>query len=421
MRPGVDDLTGLPSRRAFEHELDGALERARGAGGQVAVVVASLMGLPIVHARHGRDAVGRALRAAADRVVEAAGADGVVGRVGEDLFAVLVDGGAEVAEALVAQLDKAFADEVDVGPATVRMGVATATGTGPTRPQADDALLWRTVESAAHRRAALLHAVIEHEILRGARTLDEVGPRIVADACTRFALRAASLEVGDRLWWCPSESPPEDEPDGTWPLATPLRRVGEFRAWGVRPEELDQHAVGLLFSVLASAIERALVVDASEGRARRDPLTGLLNRDGLQRALTTVATGYALGVVDVDRFKDVNDRHGHDVGDSLLRGLASLLAHGRSTDLVSRWGGDEIVVVMPGTTAEGAAVRLERVLDECRATLRAGDDALTFSAGVTEVEPDGDLLDAVRVADQAMYAAKAAGRARVHVAREEAR
>ena len=114
--------------------------------------------------------------------------------------------------------------------------------------------------------------------------------------------------------------------------------------------------------------------------------------------------------------KRVNDAHGHEVGDRVLHDLAVLLQESRTGDLVARWGGEEIVLVMPGTTVAGAATRLVRLLDGARDVGRAAAvGPITFSAGVTSSSPDEPFADAVRRADEAMYRAKRAGRARVEV------
>jgi diguanylate cyclase (GGDEF)-like protein len=159
-----------------------------------------------------------------------------------------------------------------------------------------------------------------------------------------------------------------------------------------------------------------MAMDATEVRARTDPLTGLLNREGLAREMLAVHGAFALAVIDLDHFKEVNDTHGHEIGDVVLADLAALLSRGRTGDLIARWGGEEIVLIMPSTTVDGAVARMQRLLEEARTFVRVGDvGPITFSAGVTANRPSEPFAETVRRADDAMYRAKRAGRARVEV------
>jgi len=153
----------------------------------------------------------------------------------------------------------------------------------------------------------------------------------------------------------------------------------------------------------------------------RDGATGLLNhtavmeslRVEVSRALRTQAP-LSFVMIDVDHFKRVNDRHGHPVGDRVLKSLARLLQQRfRKTDVVGRYGGEEFCVILPGAEASVAA----RIVDEFRSRFaqvrhRApdGEFGVTFSAGVADVRdhPDAQLL--LEAADQALYKAKNAGR-----------
>jgi two-component system cell cycle response regulator len=157
-----------------------------------------------------------------------------------------------------------------------------------------------------------------------------------------------------------------------------------------------------------------------------DPLTGLHNRrylDGhlqtlLQRAQTRNKPLSVL-ITDLDRFKEVNDRYGHDGGDEVLREFASRLRRNvRGIDLACRYGGEEFVVVMPETehaVAEVVAERLRR--DIADRPFRLGRDEpavdITISVGVTAARADDTVATLFRRADQALYDAKANGRNRV--------
>lgn len=167
-----------------------------------------------------------------------------------------------------------------------------------------------------------------------------------------------------------------------------------------------------------STIERA---QWRERQMRRDPLTGLLNRRQFERTMNRLAERggeCALAILDIDHFKQVNDRHGHPVGDQVICGLAGVLDNGlRSTDYVGRLGGEEFGVLMPGCGTADAVGIIDR--------LRAGFGCLdfngatnlpftcSFSAGVTQLS--GCPADAYRLADEALYASKENGRNRVTV------
>ena len=160
--------------------------------------------------------------------------------------------------------------------------------------------------------------------------------------------------------------------------------------------------------------------------AETDVLTGVPNRRGSEEVLErfirlAAAQGepLALGVVDLDRFKDINDRCGHAVGDEVLARVARVLQQRfRAEDVVARWGGEEFVVGMYGMDKADGVQRLAEALEMLREepfTAPGGEPfRVTFSAGVAEVATDGrDLQSLYRVADAAMYVAKQAGRDRV--------
>jgi len=175
--------------------------------------------------------------------------------------------------------------------------------------------------------------------------------------------------------------------------------------------------------------------------AMQDTLTGLFNRRAIHdRALAelnrlmrgTASAPLSVILLDVDRFKAINDSHGHEAGDRALRVVAERLGHMlRSYDLVGRWGGEEFLVLLPGTTLPEACVVAERVregLAEMAVPVEDGGAvALTASLGVACVgaeamqapgggEPWLDRL--MRAADRALYQAKNGGRNRVCVADE---
>lgn len=165
-------------------------------------------------------------------------------------------------------------------------------------------------------------------------------------------------------------------------------------------------------------------LDRVSAQARHDPLTGALNRKGLDetmdKEISTVRrkdTPLCMAMLDIDNFKKLNDSLGHAVGDHALKHLASVTREVmRPQDTLARYGGEEFVILMPDTPLERgieAMTRLQRELSK-RFFLTGEEKVLiTFSAGVAQLAPDEQGSDAVKRADQAMYLAKRAGKNRV--------
>jgi diguanylate cyclase (GGDEF)-like protein len=165
-------------------------------------------------------------------------------------------------------------------------------------------------------------------------------------------------------------------------------------------------------------------------QAIRDPLTGMYNRryldETLERELGRAQReGYpvSLVMIDVDRFKDVNDTFGHAAGDSVLRVIGDRLrAETRLGDMACRLGGDEFLVLLPNTALAAAHARAEywRVTIEEAIRNSAGElgySDTTISLGVASFPQNGHTAhDVLAAADAAVYAAKAAGRNRVFLA-----
>jgi diguanylate cyclase (GGDEF)-like protein/PAS domain S-box-containing protein len=182
---------------------------------------------------------------------------------------------------------------------------------------------------------------------------------------------------------------------------------------------------------LTSQLERETSL---QRELERDPLTGLSNRRGLERQLEELVAGevepdvtraapgravegrgagWAVLYVDLDGFKEVNDRHGHHVGDRVLSVVGRLLETGtRDGDLVARVGGDEFVIVLRAddeAEVQQGVVRLRESLDR---PLRVGDETVRVQASVGVAVPRGDdsLAEVLERADQEMYRSKRTGR-----------
>src|SRR5438093_226903 len=165
----------------------------------------------------------------------------------------------------------------------------------------------------------------------------------------------------------------------------------------------------ILANQAAVSISNARLIERLAASARTDPLTGLSNRRAFEQALedrlgAAFAEPFSVIMLDVDGLKQVNDARGHAAGDAVLKRVASVLtAHLRQADVVTRWGGDEFVLLMPGTDQVGAVSLARRV----GGTLRDADDpagAISVSIGTASFPADGSSADGLlAAADRSMY------------------
>ena len=191
----------------------------------------------------------------------------------------------------------------------------------------------------------------------------------------------------------------------------------------------------------AAELQRATETLESRAReleemSRRDDLTGLYNRMHFKEMLADELREAArrrwpltLMIIDLDHFKRVNDTYGHQSGDEVLTGAATILESCfRSTDICARYGGEEFSVLLPGTDLEGARIvceRLVRAFQTTRHQVRGGQSiVITASIGIASLgEPESfeDIDTFVDAADRALYAAKHAGRNQfaIHGARRD--
>ncbi|WP_119395649.1 GGDEF domain-containing protein [Salinibius halmophilus] len=160
--------------------------------------------------------------------------------------------------------------------------------------------------------------------------------------------------------------------------------------------------------------------DELEQIAQRDPLTGALNRGGLEslfdNRLNPKKVALSAIFIDVDHFKRINDNYGHAVGDAVLKDLSSVVSSmTRDTDLFARWGGEEFVLICPNTELANAAMLAEKVRAALEGHTWPADIKLTASFGVAQMNDESFDAFLAR-ADKALYQSKEQGRNRVTIA-----
>jgi len=191
------------------------------------------------------------------------------------------------------------------------------------------------------------------------------------------------------------------------------------RRSGARSDDHSKEAAEFLASAFLRVTSRANFVNGLQAESRTDPLTGLANRRSLfERIEIEMAhalrseTPLSVAMIDLDHFKDYNDRYGHVAGDTVLRSIAAVLVSNiRGQDMVARYGGEEFCLVMPETDLVGG----HHLLDKLRTGGRdaTSDFAVTLSAGLTSWDGIEDTISFIERADQALYRAKETGRNRV--------
>ncbi|MDR3561987.1 MAG: GGDEF domain-containing protein, partial [Negativicutes bacterium] len=199
---------------------------------------------------------------------------------------------------------------------------------------------------------------------------------------------------------------------------------------------LMANVLGIIFSaklyeyrrnVYLARVEEAKIKEELNRQASTDELTGVFNRRKLLELarrefdlFTQNAQPLAIVMIDLDRFKDLNDQHGHQAGDKILVHFTAFISQNiRQTDIFGRLGGEEFVLVLPRTSREQAEAISERFRQESsQLVTRVGDKLLDFtiSIGVTAaVAEDQTFLDVLTRADIALYLAKRNGRNRTEV------
>lgn len=271
----------------------------------------------------------------------------------------------------------------------------------------EDEDAYRNMGSWAHDDGALL-------------ALGTVASHLPDGACamlrtSRSARRCAVELGGDALGLRHRIGAPVIVDGRAWGIVVALRDSAAFR-------REDEKRVVRFAQLAGVAVANAQAHAALATQARTDPLTGLANRRAFDERLALEterahrhARSLSVMLVDVDRFKTVNDRFGHAAGDRVLVNLAdSLRAVMRTGDLLARIGGDEMAMILPDCPAEQAARVAQRMLD----ALGGGSPIahrhdVTLSDGVAGLAAEQTADDLLRCADQALYVAKDEGRNRV--------
>ena len=226
------------------------------------------------------------------------------------------------------------------------------------------------------------------------------------------ALRTDSVVHGDRLSVIPVGYCAEGE------LTMVVRQAAEPHP-DLHPDRHAADAAEVLAAAFLRVTSRANFLSGLQTESGTDPLTGLANRRTLyermqiemEHALRSESP-LSVAMIDLDHFKEYNDRHGHVAGDTLLRSIAALMVSNiRGQDLVVRYGGEEFCLVMPDTDILGG----HHLLDKLRAGGReaTSEFGVTLSAGLTSWDGIEDTTSMIERADQALYRAKESVRDRV--------
>jgi diguanylate cyclase (GGDEF)-like protein len=208
----------------------------------------------------------------------------------------------------------------------------------------------------------------------------------------------------------------------TKPIALSASDIDAFVAYGREVgKEIDRLLIEGPRPAPSPATSVAVDVDevkALQHLAETDPLTGVANRRGGEKHIANEISRakrekrpLSCILIDLDRFKLVNDTFGHQAGDQLLRDISNLLRRTvRAYDILVRWGGEEFLLVLPGVDRDVARVLAERVRIAVEALDTHGIGPVTLSAGVANFENDYDFSSTLKTADRRLYQAKASGR-----------
>lgn len=373
---------GLRERLGFERRL------ARRSG-ESAVVVLDLMNVTIGPFLD--DLMPQVLA----RVAEVTRSADDVARIGDDQVAICVSAEEHDLPGLCARLEEMLVTSTfRVGERTFALhGVATfATAT-----EAPDGDLLREAQARNAGETMLrIRRIFQEGLLTGGHGGGEQTTQrgfarfATSGAVDNFGAVAAELCFeGERVV---AGEIPDRPADNEWTIVVNGRPYGVHRTWQPTALTLSAVFVAAVGAYMNEAFERLVALEQS----RHDPLTGLLNRRGVEVAVDE-GPPRSVAMVDVDRFKAFNSRMGTAAGDEALVRLAEVL-RGCDQAIVGRWGGEEFVLASP-LDAVALQAQLLEALERSRRDLRVGDLTVTFSAGVAEVGGEGwgpALLEAER-------------------------
>jgi diguanylate cyclase (GGDEF)-like protein len=209
-------------------------------------------------------------------------------------------------------------------------------------------------------------------------------------------------------------------PSGGGVVCEEFEIVGRSRTvvrWVAHTVERPEPATVVVCTDITADVDLA---QTHEREATTDRLTETFNRRGIEpllaREMSLAARHHvplSLILLDIDHFKSINDLHGHNVGDSVLRTVGEVIRKtARATDLVSRWGGEEFLLLLPHTELAHARLAADRIRVAVERARPLEGRAVTVSAGVAEFLASDSAKSLVQRADQQLYAAKASGRNR---------
>jgi diguanylate cyclase (GGDEF)-like protein len=301
----------------------------------------------------------------------------------------------------------------------------------PVRGRDEFAALGTALNDMAEQLEARL-AELQTERARGREALARFGQTLAAthDAeqlLSVFAVAAAEATSarGSRIAAADGSVVEHGEPDAegkrlVLPLTAAGERFGTLELVGDAFSKEQRMNAASLVAHAVIALENARLHGMVERQALVDGLTGLANRRACSEALQAevaraerLRTPLSVALADLDGFKDVNDAHGHAVGDQVLRSFGDVLRETlRESDVAGRWGGEEFLLLLPGADEEGAAQLVERVRAELAARSIPGAPGLhvTASFGVAEYGPRSGPEQLVAAADEALYRAKRSGK-----------
>jgi len=237
---------------------------------------------------------------------------------------------------------------------------------------------------------------------------------------TMFLSAVALGGMGAVMWWLQAGDPLRHPP------AVEAMNFGYLAAALLSTALLSSEMTKLRRRMMRKKQELEKALETIRTLATIDELTALANRRHMNELLSAEerrqppGAGSCVALLDIDFFKQVNDRHGHALGDAVLREFASA-ARGalRAHDTLARWGGEEFLLLLPDAAPHDARQVLERMADHVHALQVEGLDParrISFSAGLAERRPGEPFTEAISRADKALYRAKASGRDRIEVA-----